>query len=111
MVRNSGRKLKRAHTTQRMRYYCDYCDMYLPHGSSTSRRQHNYGWKHRDNYKAFYKNLFIAQSRKLLEEKRNEMKPSEVAEIERQLLQLQPQAILHSAPVPRFTQSAAPAFQ
>ena len=36
------------------RYYCDYCDMYLTHDSAIGRKQHNYGWKHRENYRVFY---------------------------------------------------------
>uniref|UniRef100_A0A7S3PDU6 Matrin-type domain-containing protein n=1 Tax=Aplanochytrium stocchinoi TaxID=215587 RepID=A0A7S3PDU6_9STRA len=44
------------------RYYCDYCDMYLPHDSAVSRRQHNYGWKHRDNYRIYYERLALPQA-------------------------------------------------
>jgi len=43
------------------RYYCDVCDLYLSRDSEGGRRQHNYGYKHRENYVAFYK--------KVLEEK------------------------------------------
>ena len=40
------------------RYYCDYCDMYLTHDSSVGRKQHNYGWKHRENVNMHF-NQFI----------------------------------------------------
>ena len=40
------------------RYYCDYCDMYLTHDSSVGRKQHNYGWKHRENVSMHF-NQFI----------------------------------------------------
>ena len=43
------------------RYYCDYCDMYLTHDSAVGRRQHNYGWKHRENYKLFV--IFFSPAR------------------------------------------------
>jgi U1 small nuclear ribonucleoprotein C len=36
------------------RYYCDYCEVYLTHGSFRARRQHIYGWKHRENVKLYY---------------------------------------------------------
>jgi U1 small nuclear ribonucleoprotein C len=36
------------------RFYCDYCDMYLTHDSAGGRRQHRYGWKHRDNVRQYY---------------------------------------------------------
>eukprot|EP00890_Picochlorum_soloecismus_P006465 jgi/Picsp_1/681/NSC_00675-R1_u1 small nuclear ribonucleoprotein c protein len=37
-----------------MRYYCDYCDAYLTHDSPLVRRQHNSGFKHKANVKAYY---------------------------------------------------------
>ncbi|OQR93900.1 U1 small nuclear ribonucleoprotein C [Achlya hypogyna] len=36
------------------RYYCDYCDTYLTHDSQAGRKQHNRGWKHRENVKLYY---------------------------------------------------------
>ncbi|CAM9237254.1 unnamed protein product, partial [Heterosigma akashiwo] len=36
------------------RYYCDYCDTYLTHDSAQGRKQHNRGWKHRENVKQYY---------------------------------------------------------
>uniref|UniRef100_A0A6U1MC29 U1 small nuclear ribonucleoprotein C n=1 Tax=Fibrocapsa japonica TaxID=94617 RepID=A0A6U1MC29_9STRA len=36
------------------RYYCDYCDTYLTHDSAQGRKQHNRGWKHRENVKVYY---------------------------------------------------------
>eukprot|EP00924_Labyrinthula_sp_SR-Ha-C_P015950 snap_masked-scaffold_4-processed-gene-14.26-mRNA-1 protein AED:0.49 eAED:0.51 QI:0/-1/0/1/-1/1/1/0/83 len=65
-----------------MRYYCDYCDMYLPHSSATSRKQHNYGWKHRDNYKAFYQKLYAKQKREELERNRDSLPAHLIKEME-----------------------------
>lgn len=36
------------------RYYCDYCDAYLTHDSAAVRKQHNSGFKHKSNFKAYY---------------------------------------------------------
>ncbi|WPT13785.1 U1 small nuclear ribonucleoprotein C [Picochlorum sp. SENEW3] len=36
------------------RYYCDYCDAYLTHDSALVRKQHNAGFKHKSNVKAYY---------------------------------------------------------
>eukprot|EP00041_Stephanoeca_diplocostata_P007229 m.101097 g.101097 ORF g.101097 m.101097 type:complete len:153 (-) comp16792_c0_seq1:394-852(-) len=36
------------------KYYCDYCDTYLTHDSSSVRKTHNSGRKHKDNVRAYY---------------------------------------------------------
>ncbi|QDZ22215.1 U1 small nuclear ribonucleoprotein C [Chloropicon primus] len=36
------------------RYYCDYCDAYLTHDSASVRKQHNSGFKHKANVRAYY---------------------------------------------------------
>ncbi|CAL52341.2 U1 small nuclear ribonucleoprotein C [Ostreococcus tauri] len=36
------------------RYYCDYCDAFLTHDSATVRKQHNSGFKHKANARAYY---------------------------------------------------------
>ena len=36
------------------RYYCDYCDAYLTHDSASVRKQHNIGFKHKANVRAYY---------------------------------------------------------
>ena len=36
------------------RYYCDYCDAFLTHNSEAVRRQHNTGFKHKANVRAYY---------------------------------------------------------
>jgi len=41
------------------KFYCDYCDVDLTHDSYNGRRQHNYGWKHRENVKAYYAKYVI----------------------------------------------------
>lgn len=37
-----------------VRYYCDYCDAFLTHDSPAVRKQHNTGYKHKSNVKAYY---------------------------------------------------------
>ncbi|KAJ1823500.1 U1 small nuclear ribonucleoprotein C [Coemansia sp. RSA 2703] len=39
------------------RYYCDYCDIFLTHDSSSVRQAHNSGWKHVNQVAAYYRNL------------------------------------------------------
>ena len=39
------------------RYYCDYCDIFLTHDSSSVRRSHNQGWKHRMHVENYYASL------------------------------------------------------
>ncbi|OUS41999.1 U1 zinc finger-domain-containing protein, partial [Ostreococcus tauri] len=36
------------------RFYCDYCDAFLTHDSSTVRKQHNSGFKHKANVRNYY---------------------------------------------------------
>merc|ERR1719305_2069217 len=36
------------------RFWCDYCAVHLTHDSFKGRKQHMYGWKHRENVKAYY---------------------------------------------------------
>ncbi|RHY96028.1 hypothetical protein DYB35_005146 [Aphanomyces astaci] len=43
------------------RYYCDYCDTYLTHDSQAGRKQHNRGWKHRENVKLYYEAMLQGQ--------------------------------------------------
>lgn len=67
------------------RYYCDYCDTYLTHDSvrehsrclfawhgsaadmpslslqQAGRKQHNRGWKHRENVKLYYEQFIAGQ--------------------------------------------------
>ncbi|EGZ29404.1 hypothetical protein PHYSODRAFT_476304 [Phytophthora sojae] len=43
------------------RYYCDYCDTYLTHDSVPGRKQHNRGWKHRENVKLYYEQFLAGQ--------------------------------------------------
>jgi len=46
------------------RYYCDYCDTYLTHDSQAGRKQHNRGWKHRENVKQYYNTIVGAEEYK-----------------------------------------------
>jgi len=36
------------------KYYCDYCDTYLTHDSTSVRKSHNEGWKHKAAVKNYY---------------------------------------------------------
>ncbi|KAA0170998.1 hypothetical protein FNF28_01004 [Cafeteria roenbergensis] len=36
------------------RYYCDYCDSAVTNSSFRARRQHNYGFKHREAWMEYY---------------------------------------------------------
>ncbi|TFJ80304.1 hypothetical protein NSK_008447 [Nannochloropsis salina CCMP1776] len=42
------------------RYFCDYCQTYLTHDSAPGRKQHNRGWKHRENVKMYYEQYMAA---------------------------------------------------
>ena len=39
------------------KYYCDYCDIYLTHDAPKVRKDHNSGWKHSLQVKAYYMQL------------------------------------------------------
>eukprot|EP00887_Chlorella_sp_A99_P004062 scaffold11.g4062.t1 len=49
------------------RYYCDYCDAYLTHDSPVVRKQHNSGYKHKANVKAYYSQFEEAEHAALIE--------------------------------------------
>ncbi|XRB12290.1 U1 small nuclear ribonucleoprotein C [Pseudoscourfieldia marina] len=36
------------------RYFCAFCDAYLTHDSASVRQQHNLGFKHKANVRAYY---------------------------------------------------------
>ena len=36
------------------RYYCEYCRMHLTHSTVSAIKEHNYGYKHRDNVRLYY---------------------------------------------------------
>lgn len=40
-----------------VRYFCDYCDVYMLHSSVLGRRQHNVGRKHINNKIEYYQGL------------------------------------------------------
>jgi U1 small nuclear ribonucleoprotein C len=44
-----------------MKYFCDYCDVYLTHDTLNARRSHNQGWKHKANVRAYY-SQFLEQT-------------------------------------------------
>ncbi|MBI20063.1 MAG: hypothetical protein CMB73_05760 [Euryarchaeota archaeon] len=37
-----------------LEYFTDYCDTHLTHDSATVRKQHNSGFKHKANVRAYY---------------------------------------------------------
>ncbi|KAG4088844.1 zf-U1-domain-containing protein [Neocallimastix lanati (nom. inval.)] len=39
------------------KYYCDYCDVFLTHDSSSVRKSHNAGWKHKTHVQNYYNAL------------------------------------------------------
>ncbi|ABO94751.1 predicted protein [Ostreococcus lucimarinus CCE9901] len=45
------------------RYYCDYCNAHLTHDSATVRKQHNSGFKHKANVRAYYAQFLIAPTK------------------------------------------------
>ncbi len=44
-----------------MKYYCDYCDVYLTHDSQSGRKQHNKGRKHQENVRQYF-SQFLANN-------------------------------------------------
>jgi len=49
------RRGKRKKERKKMpKYFCDYCDIYLTHDSSSVRNAHNRGWKHKSSVRAYY---------------------------------------------------------
>ncbi|KAL3689505.1 hypothetical protein R1sor_015814 [Riccia sorocarpa] len=51
------------------RYYCDYCDTYLTHDSPSVRTQHNAGYKHKANVRAYYQQFEEQQTQSLIDQK------------------------------------------
>ncbi|EPS71185.1 hypothetical protein M569_03575, partial [Genlisea aurea] len=51
------------------RYYCDYCDTYLTHDSPSVRKQHNAGYKHKANLRAYYQKFEEQQTQILIDQK------------------------------------------
>lgn len=41
-----------------MRFYCDFCKAFLAHDSQRARREHNYGWKHREKVEEYFANIY-----------------------------------------------------
>ncbi|KAK4388491.1 U1 small nuclear ribonucleoprotein C [Sesamum angolense] len=50
-------------------YYCDYCDTYLTHDSPSVRKQHNAGYKHKANIRAYYQKFEEQQTQILIDQK------------------------------------------
>ncbi|XP_028762274.1 U1 small nuclear ribonucleoprotein C [Neltuma alba] len=51
------------------RYYCDYCDTYLTHDSPSVRKQHNAGYKHKANVRAYYQQFEEQQTQSLIDQR------------------------------------------
>eukprot|EP00892_Ulva_mutabilis_P006744 jgi/Ulvmu1/4441/UM002_0166.1 len=52
-----------------MRFYCDYCDSHLTHDSPSVRKQHNAGFKHKANVRAYYLQFEQQETEDMLEKK------------------------------------------
>jgi len=50
------------------KYYCDYCDVYLTHDSSSVRKAHNYGKNHNMNVKNYYAELGQDKAQAIIDE-------------------------------------------
>merc|ERR1711977_377940 len=47
------------------KYYCEYCDAPLTHDSPAGRKQHNTGFKHKSNVRAYYANFVRVREEEL----------------------------------------------
>merc|ERR1712224_942178 len=47
------------------KYYCEYCDAPLTHDSPAGRKQHNTGFKHKSNVRAYYANFIKVRDEEL----------------------------------------------
>ncbi|KPV76944.1 uncharacterized protein RHOBADRAFT_12782 [Rhodotorula graminis WP1] len=50
------------------KYYCDYCDVFLTHDSSSVRRAHNSGRNHLSNVRDYFANLGSERAQELIDE-------------------------------------------
>ncbi|GAA5864653.1 hypothetical protein JCM3774_006027 [Rhodotorula dairenensis] len=50
------------------KYYCDYCDVFLTHDSSSVRRAHNSGRNHLSNVRDYYANLGSDRAQELIDQ-------------------------------------------
>ncbi|GER43733.1 U1 small nuclear ribonucleoprotein C [Striga asiatica] len=51
------------------RYYCDYCDTYLTHDSPSVRKQHNAGYKHKNNVRNYYQQYEAQLNQSLIDQR------------------------------------------
>ncbi|KAJ1855065.1 U1 small nuclear ribonucleoprotein C [Coemansia sp. RSA 1822] len=49
------------------KYYCDYCDIFLTHDSSSVRKAHNTGWKHINQVAAYYQALEPSKTQEIID--------------------------------------------
>ncbi|KAJ1907161.1 U1 small nuclear ribonucleoprotein C [Coemansia sp. S100] len=49
------------------KYYCDYCDIFLTHDSSSVRKAHNTGWKHINQVAQYYRDLEPSQTQEIID--------------------------------------------
>ncbi|KAJ2751833.1 U1 small nuclear ribonucleoprotein C [Coemansia aciculifera] len=49
------------------KYYCDYCDIFLTHDSSSVRKAHNTGWKHINQVAQYYRDLDPSQTQEIID--------------------------------------------
>jgi U1 small nuclear ribonucleoprotein C len=50
-----------------MRYYCDYCDVFLTHDSRSVRKVHNTGRRHKEMVRLYYQKWMEQQAQKLID--------------------------------------------
>lgn len=48
------------------KYYCEYCNAPLTHDSPAGRKQHNTGFKHKSNVRAYYANFIRVREQEFL---------------------------------------------
>uniref|UniRef100_A0A6B2LUU6 Matrin-type domain-containing protein n=1 Tax=Arcella intermedia TaxID=1963864 RepID=A0A6B2LUU6_9EUKA len=48
------------------KYYCDYCDTYLTHDSTSVRKSHNEGWKHKAAVKNYYSQFGLDETQEII---------------------------------------------
>ncbi|KAI3660293.1 hypothetical protein MP638_001730 [Amoeboaphelidium occidentale] len=49
------------------KYYCDYCDIYLTHDARKVIRDHNDGWKHKNQVREYYATFAREQMQSMID--------------------------------------------
>lgn len=85
------------------RFYCDYCDAYLTHDSARVRKQHNSGFKHKANVRAYYRVFFdqFIEHEERIEREQSEKQQGVNAQYQTMMMQPQPMMMHQPPPGPR----------